>query len=119
MGMGLFYVTVFVFFLDVVVLVICWVFECWTWCFGGVVVVKCVAKLVRRQSANLVFGWGGEQTTASAKAKYRGLSTAAANAPPSVEMTCFLGWAGENKHCAPVFVPPPGYFWIARCLKDL
>jgi hypothetical protein len=33
---------------------------------------------------------------ATAKAKYRGLSTAAAKAPPSVEMTCFLGRFGKT-----------------------
>jgi hypothetical protein len=72
MGMGLFYVTVFVFFLDVVVLVICWVFECWTWCFGGVVVVKCVAKLVRRMSANLVFGVVGRTGNGKCKSEIQG-----------------------------------------------
>jgi len=43
-------------------------------------------------------GGGGQATAkATAKAKYGGLSTAAANAPPSVEMTAFVEWVGENR----------------------
>jgi hypothetical protein len=37
---------------------------------------------------------GGQPT---AKAKYRGLSTAAAKAPPPVEMTSRWGWVEENR----------------------